>query len=333
MKIAESTVALATQRSYSSQHQTELNIQIEEAGTAAPRPEVSLSETGKAKAAQAVDPEEALENDPRYQLVKILVEFLTGKEMKLFHGRLGIAKGTAAPTQASPQAVEATPEGGIAIDYREVYEESESVQFQAAGIIKTSDGKEIEFSAELVMSRSFREELSFSAASGSLARPKKDPLVINYNAPAATLSEQTFAFDLDADGQKDNISLLNAGSAFLVLDRNGDGKVNDGRELFGPQSGDGFADLANLDGDGNRWIDENDAAFAQLRLWIKDASGTDKLVNLQSQGIGAIYLGNAKADFSLNNAQNQELGQARAAGIYLNEDGSGGTVQQIDLAV
>lgn len=333
MKIAESTVALATQRSYSSQRQTDLNIQIEEAGTATPRPEVSLSDAGKAQAAQAVDPEEALENDPRYQLIKTLVEFLTGKEFKLFHGKLGTAGETGAPTQTSPQTLETTPEGGVAIDYRETFEESESVQFQAAGIIKTSDGMEIEFNAELLMSRSFRQEISFSAASGSLARPKKDPLVINYDAPAATLSSQTFAFDIDADGQKDNISQLNAGSAFLVLDRNQDSKVNDGRELFGTQSGDGFADLAKLDGDGNRWIDENDAVFAQLRLWIKDASGADKLVDLKSLGIGAIYLGNAKADFSLNNAQNQELGQARAAGIYLNEDGSGGTVQQIDLAV
>lgn len=332
MKITESTVALATQRSYSSQQHTELSIQVEQAAADTARPEVSLSDAGKTQAAQAVNVDEALESDPRYLLIKFLVETLTGREIKLFHGKRNSLSEVSAQPQPSSTQTTATPvQGGVAIDYREVREENEAVQFQAAGIIKTSDGREIEFSAELSMSRSYRQEVSFSAASGSLARPKKDPLVLNYGAPAATLSEQTFAFDIDADGQKDNISLLNAGSAFLARDLNQDGKVNDGQELFGTQSGDGFADLAKLDADGNHWIDENDVAFAQLQLWIKDSSGADKLLDLQSLGIGAIYLGNAKADFSLNDAQNRELGQARAAGIYLNDNGSGGTVQQIDL--
>lgn len=332
MKIAESSVALATQRSYSAQQQTELNIQIEAPSIS--RPEVSLSDAGKAQAAQEIDPDKALQDDPRYLLIKFLVEALTGREVRLFHGKLG-GEGTTAtlPTSTDATTETAPAEGGVAIHYHNVQSESESVQFQAAGIIKTADGRQIDFRVELAMSRSFSQETDFQLASGSLARAKKDPLVINYNAPAATLSEQTFAFDIDADGQQDQISLLNAGSAFLALDRNQDGKVNNGSELFGTQSGDGFADLAKLDADGNHWIDENDAAFAQLRLWIKDSSGADRLVNLQSLGIGAIYLGNAKADFSLNNAQNRELGQARAAGVYLNEDGSAGTVQQIDLAV
>lgn len=332
MKITESTVALATQRSYSAQRQTVFNIQLEHASAQPARQEVTLSDTGKTQSAEAIDTEQALENDPRLLLIKSLIEGITGRTIQFFHGALGSSE-TSVPAQATAQPANVSQQGGIAIDYRASYEENESVQFQATGIIRTADGREIEFSAELAMSRSYRQEISFSAASGSLARPKKDPLVINYAAPAATLSEQTFTFDIDTDGQTDNISLLNAGSAFLALDRNRDNRINDGNELFGTQSGDGFADLAKLDGDNNHWLDENDAVFAQLRLWIKDANGADQLVDLPSQDIGAIYLGNAKADFSLNNAQNRELGQARAAGIYLNEDGSGGTVQQIDLAV
>lgn len=83
--------------------------------------------------------------------------------------------------------------------------------------------------------------------------------------------------DLDADGMEDQISFVLPGSGFLALDLNGDGRINDGRELFGPETGDGFAELARYDEDGNQWIDENDPVFERLRIWTKDAEGRDVL--------------------------------------------------------
>ena len=65
----------------------------------------------------------------------------------------------------------------------------------------------------------------------------------------AEVSDQTFYFDLDADGKEEEISVLN-GSGYLALDKNGDGTINDGSELFGTRNGDGFADLAQYDEDG-----------------------------------------------------------------------------------
>lgn len=332
MKITESTVAMAAQRNYDAQRQTKLSIRIEHNNTPQPRPQVAISDS--AKAAQEVDIDKAIDADPRMSMIRSLIEFLLGHKIELHQIDLESPDQTDHPgNTANATATDMEPQGGMAIEYQESYQETENVVFQTAGIIKTTDGREIEFRAELEMSRSYQETFSFSAASGTLARPKKDPLILNYAAAAATLASQTFAFDIDADGQNDNISLLNQGSAFLALDINHDGKINDGKELFGTENGDGFADLAKHDGDHNGWIDENDSAFANLRLWIKDATGTDRLVDLKSAGVGALYLGNTKADFSLNDSKNQELGQTRATGIYLNENGSGGTLQQVDLAV
>lgn len=65
--------------------------------------------------------------------------------------------------------------------------------------------------------------------------------------PAASLTERDFAFDIDLDGHADQIAFVGTGSGFLALDRNGDGEINDGSELFGPESGDGFAELAAYD--------------------------------------------------------------------------------------
>lgn len=218
----------------------------------------------------------------------------------------------------------------VQIERRETYRESEQMSFNAQGIIKTADGKEIEFSTQLNMSREFAAEKITSITE---ERQFKDPLVINYDGPAAELTDTKFSFDLDNDGTSDQISFLKSGSGFLALDQNQDGIINNGGELFGTASGNGFADLANYDTDHNGWIDENDPIFEKLRIWTKDENGREVLFALGQKGIGAIYLGNIETQFSFKDAANQMEGQLRRTGIFLNENGLAGTVQQIDLVV
>lgn len=213
--------------------------------------------------------------------------------------------------------------------------EEEETSFTTTGTVKTADGREIEFNLSMTMSRSFEESYAGSATFGpSLEQARLcDPLVINLDGGCADVSDQTFYFDLDADGVLDEISNLSAGSGFLALDKNGDGIINDGSELFGTKSGDGFADLAAYDEDGNGWIDENDPIFDKLRIWTKDSEGKDVLCALSKAGIGAIYLGNAQTDFSLNSAKDNSVNAlVRKTGIFLYENGSCGTVQHLDMA-
>ncbi len=129
------------------------------------------------------------------------------------------------------------------------------------------------------------------------------------------------------------VPTLGSGSGFLALDLNGDGKINDGGELFGPRSGDGFADLAQYDGDGNQWIDEADPIYERLRLWQPDADGAGTLTTLSQKQVGAIYLGHAETPFAVKDEQNQLQAQITASGIYLSETGVAGSVQQVDVAV
>jgi hypothetical protein len=218
---------------------------------------------------------------------------------------------------------------GLEYDRMERREEVETTSFQAEGLIRTQDGHEVAFQVRLNMSRSFVEENRLSIRAGDAAL--KDPLVLNFDGRAAELGSQTFRFDIDADGTADQISTLSSGSAFLALDRNGDGTVTDGSELFGPQTGDGFAELAALDQDGNRWIDANDPIFNKLRVWSVDPTGRSTLAALGEVGVGAIYLGSADTPFQLKSPDNELLGQVRATGVFIREDGTVGTVQQIDL--
>lgn len=232
-----------------------------------------------------------------------------------------------------PQAsYSVAPTQGFSIGMQHYYEEQESSSFYSSGTVKTADGRTVEFDIEAEMSRSFAEYTSVKIDYGAVQL--MDPLVINLNGGAAEVSGQKFFFDIDCDGELDNISLLARGCGFLALDRNGDGKINDGSELFGTKSGNGFADLAVFDMDGNGWIDENDEIFNRLRIWTKDESGNDKLVALGVAGVGAIYLGHIGTEFSLNSGKdNSTNAVVRESGVFLHENGQSGIIQQVDLAV
>jgi hypothetical protein len=210
------------------------------------------------------------------------------------------------------------------------YRETESMSFVAQGFVKTSDGKTIGVDMSLLMSRDF---YTANIATDQSEVSMCDPLVLNFDGGSAELTQSKFSFDIDCDGSLDQISFVKEGSGMLALDKNGDGKINDGSELFGTSSGDGFADLAVYDEDANGWIDENDSIYDSLRIWSKNADGSDSLVALGAKGVGAIYLGSAKADYSIKGADNSVYGAVRSTGIYLNEDGSSGTIQHIDIAM
>ena len=210
------------------------------------------------------------------------------------------------------------------------FESMEYTTFSAQGIVKTDDGREINVNIDIAMSSRFTQFTS--ATSLNAYFQAIDPLVVNLHDAPAGLSDLKYFFDLDCDGTEEEISMLNDGSGFLALDKNGDGKINDGSELFGTASGDGFKDLAEYDLDKNGWIDENDAIFEKLKIWTFDETGKSILYSLKEAGVGAIGLQNRDTDFTLNSfATNATNGFIRKTGIFLYESGDVGTVQHVDL--
>ena len=211
--------------------------------------------------------------------------------------------------------------------------ETETTSFSSTGTVVTSDGRTIDFNVSMEMSRSFTETIE--SISSETQYILTDPLVIQLDNAPETISNQKWFFDIDGNGEKEEISELAKGNGFLALDKNGNGIIDDGNELFGTQSGNGFKDLAQYDDDGNGWIDENDSIYDKLKVWAKDASGNDRLMNLQQADVGAIYLGSAATHFSHNNLENNEtLAVVQQTGFYLHESsGQAGIIQQIDFAI
>ena len=216
--------------------------------------------------------------------------------------------------------------GYTQLSFYEKYEECESLEFSTLGKIKTEKGS-LDINLNFSMSRSFVVENKIDIFTTF------DPLVINLDGDIPNLSTDTFSFDLDNDGKDDQISMLKAGSGFLALDKNLDGVINQGSELFGTITGNGFDELSQYDKDNNHWIDENDSIFDKLQIWLKnDDKNERELVGLGEVGIGAIFLDSSASEFTYKTKTNQTLGEMKSCGLFLNEDGSCGNISQIDFA-
>jgi hypothetical protein len=254
-------------------------------------------------------------------LIDAIMAAMDGKKVEE-----NFAAGEAMPAESAEPAA---PRSGVEISWqrtlRESVSESEKTTVCGKGTVTTCDGRAIEFDYSLAMERNYTSEKVVEE--NGLVR-LSDPLMLSFNGAACELSEERISFDLNADGSAAQIPGIGQGSGYLVFDRNGNGKADNGSELFGVASGNGFADLARLDGDHNGWIDEADPAFSQLGVWSGDGFGS-----LKQQGIGALCTATVNAEFSLKTKSNELLGQIRAAGLYLSEAGEVGHLQQVDLAV
>ncbi len=349
MKIAESAVSLSSSHTAVEATQTRSTFRAwvgerpRDSSGRAPGVAVAVSDAGRRAhavdrscEAQVVGDTQAQEGgDVTLRLVCLLVEALTGQKIRVYHAEPVQAESPVLPDPGTHHA-EALPVPGrragwgMEFDSRTTHVEIEQTAFSAQGMVRTRDGHAIRFDLDLNLSHEQVETSSVSIRAGDAVR--KDPLVINLDVPSAQLTDTRFNFDLDVDGAVDHIAFVAPGSGFLALDRNGNGIIDDGSELFGATSGDGFADLSAYDADGNGWIDETDPVFNDLRVWRRDAAGNDTLQTLAETQAGALFLGRVATRFELWNVDGSAPGRLRSSGVWLAEEGGAGTLQQIDLS-
>ena len=238
--------------------------------------------------------------------------------------------GNASVAGSGVQGVAIQGQGLLRVEQYSLTETEQSQIYNGYGSVQTEDGRTINFGLFLAMDRS--ESLETSSELLIQSRAMMDPLVINFGSESATLTDRFFEFDLNADGTMEEVASLGSGSGYLMLDKNQNGIVDDGSELFGPQTGAGFGELAQYDSDGNLWIDEGDPIFEQLQIWVQNESGEDTLMSLSEANVGAIYLGSAESDFDLVSSEGIPLGRIKGNGLYLTEQGEVRSVQELDLA-
>ena len=131
-----------------------------------------------------------------------------------------------------------------------------------------------------------------------------DPIVLDLSGLGITTKSVANGvyYDMDNNGFLEKTGWVDAKSGILVLDKNGDGKIETGNELFGDRTiladgktaSSGFEALATLDSNHDGVIDAKDKLFSQLRIWIdRDGDGiSDKgeLITLAQAGIKSLSL-------------------------------------------
>ena len=129
-----------------------------------------------------------------------------------------------------------------------------------------------------------------------------DPLVIDLNNDGikGTNLDYKINFDLDNNGFKEATSWIDNNDAFIAIDKNNNGAIDNGSELFGnksisnnayaytnPNAKNGFESLKELDSNNDGIIDEKDKEFTNLLLWQdKNSNGiseTDELIKLSDK--------------------------------------------------
>ena len=168
-----------------------------------------------------------------------------------------------------------------------------------------------------------------------------DPIILDLdgNGLKTVGLDANIYFDHDGDGILTRTGWVDSGDALLVLDRNGNGNIDTGAELFGdftplPNGAlapNGFAALAAFDDNGDGIIDANDAIFSQLRLWRDSnqdgVTNEGELITLEEAGIVGLNLGNT--------VKNQAMGNGNTLareGSFIWADGSTGAMGEFKLA-
>lgn len=157
-----------------------------------------------------------------------------------------------------------------------------------------------------------------------------DPLMLDLGGDGLTTTgvEAGVRFDLTGDGRAEQMSAPTGNTWFLALDRNGSGRIEDGRELFGDQHGaaHGFAELARFDTHRDGVIDAKDPVFSRLRLLQLEADGRQQQRTLSQAGVLAIGLDYRHTERALN-----AYDTVAQEGQYVREDGRTGKAGDVLL--
>ena len=160
-----------------------------------------------------------------------------------------------------------------------------------------------------------------------------DPLTLDLDGDGIeTVSHNGYKgtlFDHDGDGIRTASGWVASDDGLLVVDRNGDGIINDGKELFGDSSvlkdgtkaAHGYAALAEYDSNGDGVVDAKDADFGKLRVWRDlnqdGVSQKEELFTLEEVGVQSLNVAYQDTNQNLGNGN-----RLAHEGSYTGKDGN-----------
>ena len=258
-----------------------------------------------------------------YQIVSRLL--LTPEQDKQLSDSLEKMQGSQPTESQSIESVEQPISSNLNINQFSLIIELSILNVNQQTLIINDQSGQFIRQTTVVEAFSMRLEISF----GPQTEEVSDPLIIDVKGDGFTTSgiESGVAFDIDADGFIDQVSIPTTDDAFLALDVNGNGIIDNGSELFGDQTGyqNGFEYLASFDDNNDNKIDANDRIFNSL-LMMRLINNDQFITQLSETTIQSINLGYTNT--STNTDSGDRIVQMSD---YKNSDGQKGVIADLLL--
>ena len=170
--------------------------------------------------------------------------------------------------------------------------------------------------------------------------PRRDPLALDLDGDGIETrgADGKVVFDHNNDGVKTGTGWLRPDDGWLVLDRNSNGTIDNGGELFGvdttktdgTKATDGFDALSDLDSNNDNVFDAKDTRFADVRVWRDlnqdGVSQSNELSTLAANNIRSISLNKTTGTTNLGNGNAQT-----ATATFTRTDDTTGTAANLGL--
>ena len=174
----------------------------------------------------------------------------------------------------------------------------------------------------------------------AVAPPRRDPLVLDLDKDGDISPSRYAYFDYDGDGTRELGSWFSSNDGLLAIDKNGDGTINDGSELFGDafvkengtKASNGMDALRDIDSNDDGVIDALDERFSQLRIWKDaDGDGTSQAEEIHTlEELGVVLLGASSEAVN----QTDAFGNTQInAGTFAFSDGTEGAMGDWSLQI
>lgn len=205
---------------------------------------------------------------------------------------------------------------------------SQDLNFTSSGVYSINDKTyHSQFSLSLSEKRSSMTEVR-------QAVNLRDPLVVQFGPQAlGQLNGQRSDIDINSDGVVDSLPMFDGDVGYLVHDKNNNNHADNGSELFGPQSGNGFNDLSALDSNKNGFIDPEDKEYSALKIWQIDSNGSESWRSLADTDIHAISLNSTATPFNFYDDEQKLQAKLTRSSVALTEQGKAYGVHQIDVKI
>jgi hypothetical protein len=178
------------------------------------------------------------------------------------------------------------------------------------------------------------EQVSYSKIEMSV-EALKDPIIVQFGAQGLGEISGQKDFDINQDSSLNILPVFSGDVGYLVYDKNHNNKADDGGELFGPETGQGFTELALLDSNKNGFIDAEDQHFEKLYLWQpgKDNNQAEQWLSLKEAEIQAISVSATSTPYDFYDQQGEIQAQLRQSSFAISDNGTGRGVHQVDVRI